>query len=169
MPKKTMKADMVEAYLKHMIEMAQQKNVPAKIKRMQIAERMQCTPNLVSYVIHQRLNKNREYLVKAQRGIGGCIEIMNRDQTEEDLLEPQLMTSKRAQQIRKRIENNVNTYIQQEIKPIQKEIGLDDTTLAIISCISQKLLENCREENDTFVLDLVKDGVRDAIKQRRKQ
>ena len=57
---------MVEAYLKHMIEIAQQKNVPAKIKRMQIAERMQCTPNLVSYVIHQRLNKNREYLVKAQ-------------------------------------------------------------------------------------------------------
>ena len=127
MPKKTMKADMVEAYLKHMIEIAQQKNVPAKIKRMQIAERMQCTPNLVSYVIHQRLNKNREYLVKAQRGIGGCIEIMNRDQTEEDLLEPQIMTSKRAQQIRKRIENNVNTYIQQEIKPIQKEIGFIDT------------------------------------------
>lgn len=169
MPKKTMKADMVEAYLKHMIEIAQQKKVPAKIKRMQIAERMQCTPNLVSYVIHQRLNKNREYLVKAQRGIGGCIEIMNRDQTEEDLLEPQIMTSKRAQQIRKRIENNVNTYIQQEIKPIQKEIGLNETALSMISCISQKLLENCREENDTFVLDLVKDGVRDAIKQRRNQ
>jgi len=61
-------SDIIENYLKQVLEMSDQDNV--EIKRSEIADRFQCVPSQINYVINTRFTIERGYLVESKRGGG---------------------------------------------------------------------------------------------------
>ncbi len=67
-------SDVIESYLKQILEMGQQDIL--EIKRNEIADKFQCVPSQINYVINTRFTIERGYLVESKRGGGGYIRIM---------------------------------------------------------------------------------------------
>ena len=66
-------SDIIEGYLKSIIE--QEENGIAEIKRNEVAEKFQCVPSQINYVIKTRFTLERGYGVESKRGGGGYIRI----------------------------------------------------------------------------------------------
>ncbi len=66
-------SDIIEGYLKGIIEEGQ--NGTIEIKRSEIAEKFQCVPSQINYVINTRFTAERGYAVESKRGGGGYIRI----------------------------------------------------------------------------------------------
>jgi transcriptional regulator of stress and heat shock response len=67
-------SDIIEKYLKQVLEMSEQEHV--EIKRNEIADKFQCVPSQINYVINTRFTIERGYIVESKRGGGGYIRIM---------------------------------------------------------------------------------------------
>ncbi len=67
-------SDIIERYLKEVLEMNEQEIV--EIKRSEIADKFQCVPSQINYVINTRFTIERGYIVESKRGGGGYIRIM---------------------------------------------------------------------------------------------
>ena len=67
-------SDIIESYLKQIFEMSQQDIL--EIKRSEVADKFQCVPSQINYVINTRFTIERGYLVESKRGGGGYIRIM---------------------------------------------------------------------------------------------
>lgn len=67
-------SDIIEHYLKQVLEMSDQDIV--EIKRSEIADKFQCVPSQINYVINTRFTIERGYLVESKRGGGGYIRII---------------------------------------------------------------------------------------------
>ncbi len=67
-------SDLIEHYLKHVLEMSEKEIV--EIKRSEIADRFQCVPSQINYVINTRFTIENGYVVESKRGGGGYIRIM---------------------------------------------------------------------------------------------
>ncbi len=65
--------DIIEQYLKNKIEESERGK--AEIKRSEIAEKFQCVPSQINYVINTRFTVERGYSVESKRGGGGYIRI----------------------------------------------------------------------------------------------
>lgn len=79
-------SDIIEGYLKAIIE--EGKNEAIEIKRSEVAEKFQCVPSQINYVIKTRFTAERGYLVESKRGGGGYIRIYRvRANTHKDLIE----------------------------------------------------------------------------------
>ncbi|WP_155287486.1 CtsR family transcriptional regulator [Lacticaseibacillus zhaodongensis] len=65
-------SDIIESYLKTILE--QQRQV--EIRRAEIAERFNCVPSQINYVINTRFTPQRGYVVESKRGGGGYIRIV---------------------------------------------------------------------------------------------
>jgi transcriptional regulator CtsR len=63
--------DIIEAYLKQILH--EQKKI--EIKRQEIAERFDCVPSQINYVINTRFTIEKGYFVESKRGGGGYIRI----------------------------------------------------------------------------------------------
>ena len=66
-------SDVIEGYLKQVIELSERDHV--EIKRNEVAEKFQCVPSQINYVINTRFTLDRGYLVESKRGGGGYIRI----------------------------------------------------------------------------------------------
>ncbi|RSK25516.1 CtsR family transcriptional regulator [Bacillus sp. HMF5848] len=66
-------SDIIEQYLKHVLEKSDRELV--EIKRSEIADKFQCVPSQINYVINTRFTIERGYLVESKRGGGGYIRI----------------------------------------------------------------------------------------------
>jgi transcriptional regulator CtsR len=66
-------SDVIEGYLKEVIELSEREYI--EIKRNEIAEKFQCVPSQINYVINTRFTVDRGYLVESKRGGGGYIRI----------------------------------------------------------------------------------------------
>ncbi|GGB71028.1 CtsR family transcriptional regulator [Fictibacillus barbaricus] len=67
-------SDVIENYLKQILSSS---NDPAiEIKRTDIAERFQCVPSQINYVINTRFTVEKGFVVESKRGGGGYIRIM---------------------------------------------------------------------------------------------
>jgi len=66
-------SDVIESYLKELIKKSQQEVV--EIKRAHIAEKFDCVPSQLNYVIKTRFTTEHGYLVESKRGGGGYIRI----------------------------------------------------------------------------------------------
>ncbi|ESU31433.1 CtsR family transcriptional regulator [Bacillus sp. 17376] len=66
-------SDIIEHYLKHVLEMSDKDIV--EIKRSEIADKFQCVPSQINYVINTRFTIERGYIVESKRG-GGYIRII---------------------------------------------------------------------------------------------
>lgn len=67
-------SDVIESYLKKILEISQRDIL--EIKRSEVADKFQCVPSQINYVINTRFTIERGYLVESKRGGGGYIRIM---------------------------------------------------------------------------------------------
>jgi transcriptional regulator CtsR len=67
-------SDIIENYLKKVLEMSEDDLV--EIKRSEIADKFQCVPSQINYVINTRFTIERGYIVESKRGGGGYIRII---------------------------------------------------------------------------------------------
>lgn len=67
-------SDIIEHYLKEVLELSEEDLV--EIKRSEIADKFQCVPSQINYVINTRFTVERGYIVESKRGGGGYIRIM---------------------------------------------------------------------------------------------
>ncbi|WP_163527998.1 CtsR family transcriptional regulator [Halobacillus ihumii] len=66
-------SDIIEEYLKNVIDNNERKAI--EIKRSEIADRFQCVPSQINYVIKTRFTVEKGYIVESKRGGGGYIRI----------------------------------------------------------------------------------------------
>ncbi|WP_449538628.1 CtsR family transcriptional regulator [Ferdinandcohnia sp. Marseille-Q9671] len=67
-------SDIIEQYLKNVLDTSDRAIV--EIKRSEIADKFECVPSQINYVINTRFTLERGYLVESKRGGGGYIRIM---------------------------------------------------------------------------------------------
>jgi transcriptional regulator of stress and heat shock response len=67
-------SDIIESYLKSILTESDADLV--EIKRSELAERFQCVPSQINYVIATRFTIEKGYLVESKRGGGGFIRII---------------------------------------------------------------------------------------------
>lgn len=67
-------SDIIEQYLKQILE--QNGKEILEIKRSEIADKFQCVPSQINYVINTRFTSERGYIVESKRGGGGYIRII---------------------------------------------------------------------------------------------
>lgn len=67
-------SDIIEQYLKAILLKSDSDIV--EIKRSELAERFQCVPSQINYVISTRFTVEKGYLVESKRGGGGFIRII---------------------------------------------------------------------------------------------
>lgn len=67
-------SDIIEHYLKEVLEMSDKSLV--EIKRSEIADKFECVPSQINYVINTRFTIEKGYVVESKRGGGGFIRIM---------------------------------------------------------------------------------------------
>lgn len=67
-------SDIIEGYLKEVIELHGQGHI--EIKRSELADKFQCVPSQINYVINTRFTAEHGYLVESKRGGGGYIRIL---------------------------------------------------------------------------------------------
>ncbi|WP_413789036.1 CtsR family transcriptional regulator [Bacillus kandeliae] len=67
-------SDIIEEYLKRVLETSGSEIV--EIKRNEIADKFQCVPSQINYVINTRFTIERGYIVESKRGGGGYIRII---------------------------------------------------------------------------------------------
>ncbi|SDZ62262.1 transcriptional regulator CtsR [Evansella caseinilytica] len=67
-------SDIIEHYLKQILTQSQSEIV--EIKRSELAERFECVPSQINYVISTRFTEEKGYLVESKRGGGGYIRII---------------------------------------------------------------------------------------------
>ncbi|KAA9300221.1 MULTISPECIES: CtsR family transcriptional regulator [Aerococcus] len=65
-------SDIIEAYLKQVL----QESSNVEIRRSEIAERFECVPSQINYVINTRFTPQNGYHVESKRGGGGYIRIV---------------------------------------------------------------------------------------------
>ncbi|MEH7456206.1 CtsR family transcriptional regulator [Bacillus pseudomycoides] len=67
-------SDIIEQYLKQVIGLSN--NNVIEIKRSEIADRFDCVPSQINYVINTRFTLERGFVVESKRGGGGYIRII---------------------------------------------------------------------------------------------
>ncbi|TFB14758.1 CtsR family transcriptional regulator [Filobacillus milosensis] len=67
-------SDIIEDYLKKVIQSSNSDVI--EIKRSEIADRFECVPSQINYVINTRFTVEKGYIVESKRGGGGYIRIM---------------------------------------------------------------------------------------------
>ncbi|TMN22353.1 CtsR family transcriptional regulator [Lentibacillus cibarius] len=67
-------SDIIEEYLKQILETAGKDAID--IKRSELADRFQCVPSQINYVIKTRFTMEKGYIVESKRGGGGYIRII---------------------------------------------------------------------------------------------
>ncbi|PEZ51658.1 CtsR family transcriptional regulator [Bacillus cereus] len=67
-------SDIIEQYLKQVIDLSN--NNVIEIKRNEIADRFECVPSQINYVINTRFTLARGFVVESKRGGGGYIRII---------------------------------------------------------------------------------------------
>lgn len=65
-------SDIIEAYLKKVLGQDEQ----VEIRRSEMADRFNCVPSQINYVINTRFTVQQSYLVESKRGGGGYIRII---------------------------------------------------------------------------------------------
>lgn len=64
--------DVIERYLKALLDVQEE----VEIRRAAVAERFDCVPSQINYVIKTRFTQERGYVVESKRGGGGYIRIL---------------------------------------------------------------------------------------------
>lgn len=77
-------ADDIEAYIRYLIQNSPDGAIV--IQRTQIAERFDCVPSQISYVLMTRFTPDRGYVVEGRRGGGGNIRVRKLGAEQQELV-----------------------------------------------------------------------------------
>ncbi|RYL89351.1 CtsR family transcriptional regulator [Sporolactobacillus sp. Y61] len=78
-------SDIIEKYIKDILDSGDD---AIKIKRSELAEKFQCVPSQINYVLKTRFSVERGYVVESKRGGGGYIQVIKvRPVTDADLID----------------------------------------------------------------------------------
>ncbi|MDX8363109.1 MULTISPECIES: CtsR family transcriptional regulator [Bacillaceae] len=106
-------SDVIEQYLKSVLEMNDQDIV--EIKRNEVADKFQCVPSQINYVINTRFTMERGYIVESKRGGGGYIRIMKVQSHDDTHLIEQLLTLIGPRISQTIAENIIGRLIEEEV------------------------------------------------------
>lgn len=67
-------SNMIERFIKSMLEMAEDSTI--EIQRNELAERFDCAPSQINYVLTTRFTPYKGYYIESRRGGGGYIKII---------------------------------------------------------------------------------------------
>lgn len=102
-------SDIIEEYLKNVL-LAQE---TVEIRRSEIADRFNCVPSQINYVINTRFTVQQGYVVESKRGGGGYIRIMKVNLVDDmDIIEallevvPEELSMKQANHILQNLYDN---------------------------------------------------------------
>lgn len=77
-------SDIIEKYIKEILDSSD----IIKLKRSELAEKFQCVPSQINYVLKTRFSIERGYVVESKRGGGGYIQVIKvRPVTEAELID----------------------------------------------------------------------------------
>ena len=75
-----------DAIAKLIEEMLDEQNGQLEIRRSELADRMNCAPSQINYVITSRFTPERGYLIESRRGGGGYIRIVKKELSRDEYL-----------------------------------------------------------------------------------
>lgn len=123
-------SDMIAGFI--MDTLSSQEGV-AELQRSELAQKFNCVPSQINYVISTRFSPERGYIVESRRGGGGYIRIIRRSMTKSDLIMhivnsigPKLD----AASMRAMLRNLVETGVASESDAHLMMAGLSDSALA---------------------------------------
>lgn len=106
-------SDIIENYLKQVLEMSEKELV--EIKRSEIADKFQCVPSQINYVINTRFTIEKGYAVESKRGGGGYIRIMKVQSHDDAHLIDQLLSLIQNRLAQGSAENVILRLVDEEI------------------------------------------------------
>jgi transcriptional regulator of stress and heat shock response len=106
-------SDIIENYLKRVFEASG--NEIVEIKRSEIADKFQCVPSQINYVINTRFTIERGYMVESKRGGGGYIRIMKVQALDHAHLVDQLMALVDSRVSQSSAEDLVYRLVEEEV------------------------------------------------------
>ncbi|MBU8880275.1 CtsR family transcriptional regulator [Bacillus sp. FJAT-29790] len=106
-------SDIIESYLKKVLEMSEREIV--EIKRSEIADKFQCVPSQINYVINTRFTIERGYTVESKRGGGGYIRIMKVQSNDNAHLIDQLLSIIQGRLAQGSAEDVIYRLVEEEI------------------------------------------------------
>ncbi|PBB05276.1 CtsR family transcriptional regulator [Salimicrobium humidisoli] len=114
-------SDVIEEYLKHIIQ--DNPHQVIEIKRSDLAEKFQCVPSQINYVIKTRFTVEKGYIVESKRGGGGYIRIRRIQHLDEAdlidevllLIQPQVSQARALDIVKRLLENKVITTRESEL------------------------------------------------------
>lgn len=147
-------SDVIENYLKTVLHAQEQ----VEIRRSEIADRFNCVPSQINYVINTRFTIQQGYVVESKRGGGGYIRIMKVNFVDEmdiinTLLElvPEKLSMKEASHLLQNLyENELLTKREAQLlsltmdKDVLEEAG--DNKDVVRSHMMKNILENLKYE-----------------------
>jgi transcriptional regulator of stress and heat shock response len=106
-------SDIIEHYLKQVLGMSEREVV--EIKRNEIADKFQCVPSQINYVINTRFTIEKGYVVESKRGGGGYIRIMKVHSNDHAHLIDQLITIINNRATQSSAEDVIYRLVEEEI------------------------------------------------------
>ncbi|GLB61415.1 CtsR family transcriptional regulator [Cytobacillus sp. NCCP-133] len=106
-------SDIIENYLKQVLEKSEREI--AEIKRSEIADKFQCVPSQINYVINTRFTIEKGYVVESKRGGGGYIRIMKVHSYDHADLIDQLISLVHSRIAQSSAENVIYRLVEEEI------------------------------------------------------
>ncbi|ARF17320.1 CtsR family transcriptional regulator [Sporosarcina sp. P3] len=134
-------SDIIEGYLKSIIE--EEDSASIEIKRNEIAEKFQCVPSQINYVIKTRFTVERGYAVESKRGGGGYIRIYRvRTNSRKDLLEQALEI----------LENEASSTMAEDviIRLIEEEVITEREAKLMLAAVGRATLRYMLPERDAL-------------------
>ncbi len=106
-------SDIIESYLKEVLEMSGKSLV--EIKRSEVADKFDCVPSQINYVINTRFTIEKGYLVESKRGGGGFIRIMKVQSHDYAHLIDQLLSLIQSRIPQSSAENVIYRLVEEEV------------------------------------------------------
>lgn len=134
-------SDIIEEYLKNILHTNEKKMI--EIKRSEIADRFECVPSQINYVINTRFTMERGYIIESKRGGGGYIRIIRIEHQDEfeliediiQMIQPKLSQQGAADVLERLHEKKVITARER----IMIESALNRETLAVMLPVRDEL------------------------------
>lgn len=106
-------SDIIEEHLKAILTGSQDQAI--EIKRSEIAEKFQCVPSQINYVIKTRFTIEKGYIVESKRGGGGYIRIIKVKTDNHAQLIDQIMELLESRVTQKTAENIIYRLHEEEV------------------------------------------------------
>lgn len=106
-------SDIIEEYLKKALNISGEDIV--EIKRSEIAERFQCVPSQINYVINTRFTIEKGYIVESKRGGGGYIRIIKVQPEDEAQLVDEMLSYVRSRVTQQTAEALILRLLEEEV------------------------------------------------------